>query len=105
MGQLLYAEREHVHMHPKYFIKHSFMPLGLTGAILQEPEMVQEMLIDAGPPRPMPQAPLSGWVLATSVLLAARLARTSAEASRFDLDSLQVTTPSSTFLPAASERH
>lgn len=62
--------------------------------------MVQEMLIDAGPPRPMPQAPLSGWVLATSVLLAARLARTTAEANRFDLDSLQVTTPLSTcFLP------
>lgn len=62
----------------------------LLAVMLQEPEMVEEMLLEALPPRPLPQAPLSGFVLASSVLLAARLARKAAEGSQFDLDSLQV---------------
>ena len=39
---------------------------------------------------PMVDRPLTGWVLAMSVLVAARLGRSAAEAQRFDLSQLQV---------------
>ena len=41
---------------------------------------------------PMIDRPLTGWVLAMSVLVAARLGRSAAEAQRFDLSHLQVAT-------------
>jgi hypothetical protein len=53
---------------------------------------VQEMLVDASPPRPPPQGPLGGWVLATAVLVAARISRLSSEADRFNLSTFQVAT-------------
>lgn len=42
-------------------------------------------------PAPTVDRPLTGWVLAMSVLVAARLGRSAAETQRFDLSHLQVT--------------
>lgn len=42
-------------------------------------------------PEPTVDRPLTGWVLAMSVLVAARLGRSAAETQRFDLSHLQVT--------------
>ena len=42
---------------------------------------------------PMVDRPVTGWVLAMGVLVAARLGRSAAEAQQFDLSHLQVSLP------------
>ena len=42
--------------------------------------------------QPLMHRPVTGWVLAAGVLVAARLGRSAAEAQRFDLAHLQVVT-------------
>ncbi len=49
------------------------------------------MLVEAIPMASPPERPLSGWVLAASVLLAVRLGRSASEAARFDMAHLQAT--------------
>ncbi|BDA49119.1 hypothetical protein COCOBI_13-2290 [Coccomyxa sp. Obi] len=53
------------------------------------PEELHGMLVDATPASPPPERPLSGWVLAASVLLAVRLGRSASESARFDMAHLQ----------------
>ncbi len=59
----------------------------------QAPEDMQCMLVDATPTAPPPERPLSGWVLAASVLLAVRLGRSTSESARFDMAQMQVIHP------------
>lgn len=80
---------------------HSLIPekRKLTLAILGHQEVV--VLQGALPyqQEPIVDRPLTGWVLAMSVLVAARMGRSAAEAQRFDLSHLQVATQTSCRIP------
>ncbi len=58
--------------------------------LAQASEVMQGMLVEATPPAAPPDRPLSGWVLAASVLVAARLGRAASDAAAFDMAHLQV---------------